>query len=108
MQLKPNQTAKHVSDLQTAYARSFVNAVTRILFMINRQKSVSSNYPAQQHPTSDERVVNIYTTQYIFFSKNSLIINTTNNLAKLKEMLRNPFNLSSLMNKQPVKESWMI
>ena len=70
-----------------------------------RIRSVSSVSPALQHSTSTERGVNIYTAQSHLFSKNSLIVNTTNNLAKLKEMFYNLFNLSTLKTKQQVKET---
>ena len=88
---------------KTAYTRSFLHAVTRFLFMISRQKSVSLVLSALQHP-SIERVVNIYTTQFPFYLKTSFLTNTKN-LAKTKEMLHNLFNLSSLKTKQSVKET---
>jgi hypothetical protein len=42
-------------------------------------------------------VVNICTTQYPLDLKNSLIVNTTNNLAKLNKMLYNLFKTELLM-----------
>ena len=49
-------------------------------------------------------MVNIFTTQYLSYLKTSLTINTTYNLAKIKEMILLSLHLSSIETKQPVME----
>jgi hypothetical protein len=71
------------------------------VLLLPGSKLVSVNTSTDELDTSLKTCV----MAHHFYSKTSLIVNTTNNLAKLNEMLYNLFNLSSLKIKQPVKET---
>ena len=61
--------------------------------------------PTTSHYSAESKYWSISPPQYPSYLKTSLTINTTNNLAKLKEMLPNLFfKLSSIKTMHPVVE----